>query len=279
MANPMTNRIRPGASVECTDGRLGSFDGLEHDADGNPEIIRVRRGWTNQEILVPADLVREVRSDGSVQLACAKEDLEYATRNAAPERSRGLGADQRPEAHLEPTARVDWLAEDDRPPAEPAAWEQTVELRQEELVAHKELREVGDVEVRKEIEEVPGRLEVESYREEIEVEHVPVGRIVSERVEPWEEDGVMIVPVYEEQLVVTKRLVLREQLRVRRVGTVETQLFEDTLRRERVVVDDPANTGLIREQYPADEDEQSTERRGERGERKGLGGLFGFGSD
>ena len=100
---------------------------------------------------------------------------------------------------------------------------------------------------------MPGRLEVDAYREEIIVEHEPVGQVVSERDQPWEEDGVFVMPVYEEQLVVTKRLVLRERIRVRRVATTERQLFEDTLRRERLVVEDPQQTGLIREQYPTGE--------------------------
>ena len=39
--------------------------------------------------------------------------------------------------------------------------QQTLELREERLVARKELRELGDIEVRTEIEEVPGRLEVD----------------------------------------------------------------------------------------------------------------------
>jgi len=131
--------------------------------------------------------------------------------------------------------------------------EQTLELREEQLVAHKELREVGEVTVRTELEDLPGRLEVDAYREEIIVEHEPVGQVVSERDQPWEEDGVFVMPVYEEQLVVTKRLVLRERIRVRRVATTERQLFEDTLRRERLVVEDPQQTGLIREQYPTGE--------------------------
>jgi uncharacterized protein (TIGR02271 family) len=131
--------------------------------------------------------------------------------------------------------------------------ERTLELREEQLVAHKELRELGEVSVRTELEEVPGRLEVDAYREEIVFEHEPVGQVVSEREQPWEEDGVLVMPVYEEQLVVTKRLVLKERLRVRRVATTERQLFEDTLRRERLVIEDPQNTGLIREQYPTDE--------------------------
>jgi uncharacterized protein (TIGR02271 family) len=128
--------------------------------------------------------------------------------------------------------------------------ERTIELREEELVPRKELREVGRVQVRTEVEEVPGRLEVEALREEVEVEHVPVGEVVTERVKPWEEDGVVIVPIYEEQLVVVKRLFLREHLRIRRVATTETRLFADTLRRDKVVVEDPDNTGLVHERFP-----------------------------
>ena len=127
----------------------------------------------------------------------------------------------------------------------------TLELREEQLVAHKELRDLGEIEVRTEIDEVPGRLEVDAYREEVLVEHEAVGQVVTEREKPWEEtDGVLVIPIYEEQLVVTKRLVLRERLRVRRIGTTERQLFQDVLRRERLVVDDPQRTGLLHEQYP-----------------------------
>ena len=131
--------------------------------------------------------------------------------------------------------------------------ERTLELREEQLVAHKQVRELGEVEVRTEVDEVPGHLEVDAYREEIQVDHEPVGTVVSERDDPWEEDGVLVVPVYEEQLVVTRRLVLRERLRIRRVGTTERQLFQDTLRRERLVIEDPQHTGLVHERYPTDE--------------------------
>jgi stress response protein YsnF len=42
------------------------------------------------------------------------------------------------------------------------AGEQTLELREEQLVAHKDLRELGTLEVRTEIDELPGRLEVDA---------------------------------------------------------------------------------------------------------------------
>lgn len=137
-----------------------------------------------------------------------------------------------------------------------------LELKEERLVARKELREIGEVVIRTEVEEVPGRLEVDAYHEEVEVEHVPVGRVVSEREEPWEEDGVLFVPVYEEQLVVVKRLVLKEHLKVRRIATTERQLFQDTVRRDRLVIEDPNNTRLVRERFadPADYDDSPEAR-------------------
>ena len=152
--------------------------------------------------------------------------------------------------------------------------EQTLELRKEELVAHKEKRERGEITLRTEFEEVPGRLEVDAYREEIIVEHEPVGQAVSERKEAWEEDGVLVVPVYEEQLVVTKRLVLKERLRIRRIGTTERQLFEDRLRRERVVIEDPEHTGLIREIHPTDMSDGEPAEDRTNGDTETEGGIL-----
>ena len=71
------------------------------------------------------------------------------------------------------------------------------------------------------------------------------------REAPWEEDGTYIIPVYEERLVLTKQLVLREYLRVERVPTTERQQFADTVRRERLVVEDPDHTGRVHEEYVA----------------------------
>jgi uncharacterized protein (TIGR02271 family) len=181
-----------------------------------------------------------VRADGGVELQSTIEEAEDA--NAAG----GFGQAR---AATQETPQVG------------EAFEQTVELLEEELVGEKEMRDVGEIRVRTVVEEVPGRLEIEAAREEIHVEHVPVGEAVSERVEPWEEDGALIVPVYEEQLVVTKRLVLKEHLRIRRVAVTETELFEDRLQRERLIIEDPNETGLVRELYPKVGGEEAREDR------------------
>ena len=133
-----------------------------------------------------------------------------------------------------------------------------LELREEQLRASTENRKLGEVVVRKEQDEVPGRLELEASVDEVQVEHVPIGRVVSDRDETREdEDGTVVIPVYEEQLVVSKRLVLREEIRVRRVTSKQTQLFEDTLRKERLVIEDPGGTKAVREQFSPEADEAS----------------------
>jgi uncharacterized protein (TIGR02271 family) len=149
------------------------------------------------------------------------------------------------------------------PPGQTIGDERVLELREERLVPRTELREVGEAVIRTVLEEAPSRLEVEAYREEVEVEHIPVGEVVSERRAPWEDGGAVVIPIYEEQLVMVKRLVLREQLRVRRVANRETRLFEDTVRRERLVVEDPADTGLVRETYATVEHGSEGRPRGE----------------
>jgi len=131
-----------------------------------------------------------------------------------------------------------------------AEGEHVIELKEERLVARKRLVEAGDVVIHTEIDESPARLEMDAFHDEIEVEHVPQGKVVTERVPPWEENGDLIVPVYEEQLVVVKRLVLKEHVRVRRVRSWEHQLFEDHVRKERLVVEEPPRSAAVREKYP-----------------------------
>src|SRR5205823_2361508 len=164
---------------------------------------------------------RAVDREGVVKLGATRDEVEDSSRQGPgtmhsifDEQTRRLDADDLERvraAQPEQAVDAEWERRgsvEAEAAAEPT--EQTVELKEEVLVPHKELREVGQAQIRTQVEEVPGRLEVEAYREEVNIEHVPVGRVVSERVAPWEEDGVLVVPVYEEQLVVTERLLLRE---------------------------------------------------------------------
>lgn len=134
---------------------------------------------------------------------------------------------------------------------------ETIELREERLVPRKERAVAGEITVRTVVEEVPGHIEVQAQRDDVEIEHEHVGAAVNERDDPYEQGGELIVPVYEEQVVVTTRLVLKERLHIRRIATLETKVFDEPLKRERVVIDDPAKTGLVRERYPSQQDRRA----------------------
>ena len=222
-------RIRRGAAVHCTDGRLGSVESIEGGGSGEPQVLRVRRDPNGQALSIPLDLVDQVAEDGSVLLTCTSHDLERSAGRSA----EGPG----------PTSGRHGF------PADTVEAGAVLELREEDLVPHKEPREAGRVRIRKELEEVPRELEVEALREQVAVEHVPVGKVVAEKQAPWREGDVLVVPVYEEQVQLVKQLVLREELRIRLETTTQTRRFADTVERERVVIEDPTNQGFVREQY------------------------------
>ncbi len=77
--------------------------------------------------------------------------------------------------------------------------------------------------------------------ERAEVERVAVGRELAEGEQApavrREEDGTVVVPVVEEVLVVERRLVLREEIRLRVVAVEETVEQPVTLRRQRAGVE------------------------------------------
>jgi uncharacterized protein (TIGR02271 family) len=227
MADTGLTLIEPGASVDGVDGHLGRV------ARVTAVALEVLAEDTGQRFMVPMGLVRDVGPDGSVRLSATRVDLE---------RLAALGPD---------SERGD-LGRGDLGPVEPP---QMLQLSEEELIARKRMAEVGRVRFHKEVEEVPRRLEVDAYHEEVTVEHVPIGRVVQERQAVREEGDTYIVPVYEEQLVVVKRLVLKEEIRIRRQGVTERRLFEDTVRRERLVVEDPDETGRVRDYYPTERPE------------------------
>ena len=58
-------------------------------------------------------------------------------------------------------------------------------------------------------------------RETVDVERVPIGRVVNAIPDVRQEGDVTIVPVMEEVLVLERRLVLKEEVRIRRVRTTE----------------------------------------------------------
>lgn len=80
------------------------------------------------------------------------------------------------------------------------------------------------------------RVDVELAEEAVEIERVPVNRFVTAPEPPREEGDVTIVPVYEEVLVVERRLMVKEEIRIRRHRTTRRERHDVTLREEEVRV-------------------------------------------
>ena len=119
----------------------------------------------------------------------------------------------------------------------------TIPLTEERLEVGKCGIERGRVIVRTRVETREEVAEVDLRQEEVEVERVPVGRPVEAVPPVREEDGVLIVPVLEERLVVTTELVLVEEIRITRRSRTERVREPVTLRSERAEVERLASHG------------------------------------
>src|SRR4051812_19377289 len=121
-----------------------------------------------------------------------------------------------------------------------------LELVEETLEVGKREVERGRVAVRTRVETREEVAEVDLTREEVGVERVPVGRPVG-APPVREEDGVLIVPVLEERLVVTTELVLVEEIRMTRRSRTERVREPVTLRSERAEVERLGGRGPARQ--------------------------------
>ena len=106
---------------------------------------------------------------------------------------------------------------------------------EEELRTGVRQREAGSMNVRKNVRTEREEVRVPRRREEVDVERVPTNREVAEAEFGDEE---VVVQVFEEEVVVSKRIVLKEEIRLRKRVIEEVQTFEVDLRKEEVEIDD-----------------------------------------
>jgi len=112
----------------------------------------------------------------------------------------------------------------------------TLELRQEELVANKQNVETGRVNLGKEVVSEQRTLEVPTTREEVVIERTPVDRRPTDQ--PLDEqDETISVPVHADRVEVEKRAVVYEEVGVDTRAVQDTQRMTETVRREEAVID------------------------------------------
>ncbi|MBA2713333.1 MAG: DUF2382 domain-containing protein [Rubrobacteraceae bacterium] len=140
---------------------------------------------------------------------------------------------------------------DERPPSddpvEPIADERggleedlRVQRSEEELHAGVRESEAGSMNVKKRVRTEREVVRVPKRREEVGIERVPIEGEASEA--DIGEDEVM-VQVFEQEVVVTMRVVLKEEIRLRKRVVEEDEVIEVDLRKEEVEMYDQTKPG------------------------------------
>ena len=114
-------------------------------------------------------------------------------------------------------------------PHRPAPTETVIPLVEERLQLGKRSVETGRLRISLTTETVEEVVRQALRTRRTEVERVPIGREVSEAPQTRREGDVLIVPVVEEILVVERRLVLKEEIRLRLVD--EERIVEQPVQR------------------------------------------------
>lgn len=203
---PASSRQLANARVVDLNGTPAAITSLQQDGDDMQAWIRLSDGM---QVLVPVSLLA-VQADGSYRLP-------FQFRSAPAEAAVGseTSSDQGQSAQMR------------------------FPVMEEELQVDKQLVETGrGVRLHKTVSERMERIEQRLMHDELVVEHVPLGRVVSgEAPQTRYEGNTLVVPVLEEVLVVQKQLVLKEEVRITRQQRPIDASQQVSLRTEQVRVE------------------------------------------
>ena len=258
--------------------KIGKVDDLFVDENDNPEYVGVKTGFFGlRSTLIPVDIVRVNEHRQLIEVSLPKDKVKDAPNfdddeEITPEFERevhsyfgleGTRADSKHRRYGPYYGEQTDEASGERHPGvamgdtesgefrEHAPGEEGVaepeddlrdqdELRvqrtEEELRAGTRQREAGAVKVRKRVRTEREQLRVPKRREEVSVERVPVENRETSEAEIGEDEVVM--PVTEEEVVVEKHPVAKEEIRIRKDVAQEEEIVEEDVRREEVDVDD-----------------------------------------
>lgn len=220
--------IAVGATVFASDGMLGTVSDVVVSPDGDHiAYLLVHAGWFGHKLMVPGDVIADAPSRDEVRLTINKDALQ--ARNEA-DSVMGLGRQVGDELHIP--------------------------LYEERLHAAVRPVDLGEVRLHKVVDTEEETIRLPVMRQDVELERRTVNQFIDSPAVSREENGWFVVPLMEEVLVVQKRLLLREEVRFRRVDkTVEDEIHE-TKRRERLDVEWPDGG-----QHISDAHQESTGRQ------------------
>jgi uncharacterized protein (TIGR02271 family) len=118
----------------------------------------------------------------------------------------------------------------------PEPGEVVLPLLGEEVEVSKQRIETGRVQVARVTREREQLIDEVLAREAVEIERTAIGRPVEAMPAVREEGDTIVVPIVEEVLVVERRLMLKEEVRIRRVRSTQRHQERVTLRHQEAVV-------------------------------------------
>ena len=131
-------------------------------------------------------------------------------------------------------ATVQSRTEDDRAPDKTG--ETVIPLLAEEVAVAKQVVETGRVQVSRITHEREQLIDELLAHETVEIDRIPIGKQVATMPAIKEEGDTIVIPIVEEVLVIERRLLLKEEVRVRRVRSTEGHQESVTLRHHEAVV-------------------------------------------
>jgi uncharacterized protein (TIGR02271 family) len=216
--------------------KIGKVDDLFVDENDAPEYIGVKMGFLGtRSTLIPWEVAtvdeNDRRIEVSVDKAQAKEgpafdDDEDITPDYEERVYSHYGLSS-PRGSTNRDAYGDYYGDDED--------ELRVERSEEELRAGTREREAGRMNVRKRVLTDREQVKVPTRHEEVSVERVPVDE---EGTGAEIGDDEVSVPVVEDEVVVDKRPVVKEEVRVRKDIVEDEEVIEEDVRKEEIDVDD-----------------------------------------
>lgn len=182
------------------DGLSGRIEPGFQPSEDNPSRLTVELD-NGQKVWVPADLLTP-REDGSYYLPLSLSRLDTQT-----------------------TARTE----------NPDSI--TIPVIEEEINIGRRQVKSGIVQITKSVQEHETLIDEPGFRDHVHVERVPINKVLDRPADVRYEGETMIIPVMEEELVIEKRLVLKEEVRITKLHEETRNPQSVTLRREDVKVE------------------------------------------
>lgn len=122
-----------------------------------------------------------------------------------------------------------------------------IPVTEEFPVVRKQFVDSAKLKIKKTVNSRVEMIKEDLNQERVEVERIKIDKILNQPAGVRTEGDVIIVPVQEEVLVVEKRILLKEEIHIRRHFQKETQTYQVELRREEVTVEKKDLTHDIKE--------------------------------